>query len=111
METFSALWPEIPSSSSPALAALHDSSLGLQQHDAECWTLSMSDYPEVIAQLEDKEVKRQEHMYEMILTEKHHCLTLALMQHLFVGDMRRAGYARYARLLFPELSKLLEVSH
>jgi A-kinase anchor protein 13 len=90
-----------------AFAALYDPSLGLQDVDAECWALSMSS--DVVSQLEDKEVKRQEHMYELILTEKHHCLTLALMQHLFVGDMRKYGFARYARLLFPELNKLLEV--
>lgn len=91
-----------------AFSALYDPSLGLQDADAECWALSMS--PELVARLEDKEVKRQEHMYELILTEKHHCLTLALMQHLFVGDMKKYGFTRYARLLFPELNKLLEVS-
>lgn len=95
-------------SQSLAFAALFDPSLGLQDSDAECWALSMS--PEVVSRLEDKEVKRQEHMYELILTEKHHCLTLALMQHLFVGDMKKYGFARDARLLFPELNKLLEVS-
>ncbi|XP_021964277.1 A-kinase anchor protein 13 isoform X2 [Folsomia candida] len=94
-------------SQSLAFAALFDPSLGLQDSDAECWALSMS--PEVVSRLEDKEVKRQEHMYELILTEKHHCLTLALMQHLFVGDMKKYGFARDARLLFPELNKLLEV--
>ena len=47
--------------------------------------------------------------YELILTEKHHCLTLALMHHLFVGGMKNAGYRRQARLLFPGLSDLLQV--
>lgn len=94
-------------SHSLGLAALTDPSLGLQDLDAECWALSMSS--EVVSRLDDKEVKRQEHMYELIITEKHHCLTLALMQHLFVGGMKKAGFYRQTRLLFPDLNKLLEV--
>jgi hypothetical protein len=33
--------------------------------------------------LKDKEIKRQEHIYEFILTEKHHCLTLRVMQKVW----------------------------
>jgi len=42
--------------------ALGDPSLGLQESDVECWALSMP--PEVMSRLklDDKEVKRQEHM-------------------------------------------------
>jgi len=89
------------------LVALNDPSLRLQDPDAECWALSMSQ--DVVSRLDDKEVKRQEHIYELILTEKHHCLTLALMQHLFIGGMKKTGFRRYARLMFPELNRLLEV--
>lgn len=34
--------------------------------------------------LKDKEIKRQEHIYEFVLTEKHHCLTLRVMQKVSV---------------------------
>jgi hypothetical protein len=33
-----------------------------------------------VKRLKDKEIKRQEHIYEFVLTEKHHCLTLRVMQ-------------------------------
>ncbi|CAG7820418.1 unnamed protein product [Allacma fusca] len=87
--------------------ALSNPALGLQDPDVDCWAMLMG--KEVVAQLDEKEVKRQEHMYELILTEKHHCLTLALMHHLFVGGMKKAGYIRTARLLFPGLTELLQV--
>jgi A-kinase anchor protein 13 len=35
---------------------------------------------QVVKKLKEKEIKRQEHIYEFILTEKHHCLTLSVMQ-------------------------------
>lgn len=89
------------------LAALTDPSLGLQDADAECWALSMSS--DLVSSLDEKEVKRQEHIYELVLTEKHHCLTLALMHHLFIGDMKKHGFSRQARLLFPDLKELLQV--
>ena len=41
---------------------------------------------QITKKLKEKEIKRQEHIYEFILTEKHHCLTLRVMQkvrHMF----------------------------
>ena len=38
---------------------------------------------QVTKKLKDKEIKRQEHIYEFILTEKHHCLTLRVMQKVW----------------------------
>jgi hypothetical protein len=35
---------------------------------------------QVTKRLKEKEIKRQEHIYEFVLTEKHHCLTLRVMQ-------------------------------
>lgn len=35
---------------------------------------------QITKKLKEKEIKRQEHIYEFILTEKHHCLTLRVMQ-------------------------------
>jgi hypothetical protein len=37
----------------------------------------------VTKRLKEKEIKRQEHIYEFILTEKHHCLTLRVMQKVW----------------------------
>lgn len=38
---------------------------------------------QVVKKLKEKEIKRQEHIYEFILTEKHHCLTLSVMQKVW----------------------------
>lgn len=55
-----------------------DPLLGLSDDEPECWSPTVT--KEILRRLKDKEIKRQEHMYEFILTEKHHCLTLRVMQ-------------------------------
>lgn len=88
-------------------AALTDPTLGLLSEDAECWVLSMSQ--DVVSTMDIKEKKRQEYMYEIFKTEKTQCLYLALMHHLFIGDMKKNGFTRQSRLLFPDLKELLQV--
>ncbi|KAF9418299.1 hypothetical protein HW555_004832 [Spodoptera exigua] len=52
--------------------------LGLGACEPDTWAAGA---PKGLAkQLGDRETKRQEHIYELILTEKHHCLTIRLMQ-------------------------------
>jgi A-kinase anchor protein 13 len=41
---------------------------------------------QVTKRLKEKEIKRQEHIYEFILTEKHHCLTLRVMQKVWASQ-------------------------
>lgn len=36
--------------------------------------------PQLVESLTDKQVKKQEHIYELIITEKHHCRMLKVMQ-------------------------------
>lgn len=55
-----------------------DPSLGLHESEPDSWTPAVG--KEIAKKLKEKEVKRQEHIYEFILTEKHHCLTLLMMQ-------------------------------
>jgi hypothetical protein len=43
---------------------------------------------QVTKKLKEKEIKHQEHIYEFILTEKHHCLTLRVMQKVWRLDHR-----------------------
>jgi len=52
--------------------------LGLAEEESECWSPTVT--KDILRKLKDKEIKRQEHIYEFILTEKHHCLTLRVMQ-------------------------------
>lgn len=55
-----------------------DISLGLHEIEPDSWTPHVG--KEIARKLKEKEVKRQEHIYEFILTEKHHCMTLLVMQ-------------------------------
>lgn len=61
-----------------ALDLCADPSLGLYDNEPDSWTPYVG--KEIAKKLKEKEVKRQEHIYEFILTEKHHCLTLLVMQ-------------------------------
>lgn len=58
-----------------------DPSLGLHEDEPDSWTPAVG--KEIAKKLKEKEVKRQEHIYEFILTEKTHCLTLLMMQKVF----------------------------
>lgn len=55
-----------------------DPLLALCADEPDSWTPTTA--RELLKQLKDKQIKRQEHIYEFILTEKHHCLTLTVMQ-------------------------------
>lgn len=55
-----------------------DLSLRLHEPEPDSWTPNVG--KEIARKLKEKEVKRQEHIYEFILTEKHHCMTLLVMQ-------------------------------
>lgn len=50
--------------------------VAIDEHDS--WSPSVP--KEIVKSLKDKQVKRQEHIYEFIMTEKHHCQTLLVMQ-------------------------------
>lgn len=97
-------------SDSPLTAAdlCSDHSLGLHETEPDSWTPHVG--REIAKKLKEKEVKRQEHIYEFILTEKHHCMTLLVMQKVFVD-----GLAKYFQLganlerMFPRLSDLTEL--
>ncbi|XP_075216906.1 rho guanine nucleotide exchange factor 18 cysts [Lycorma delicatula] len=85
-----------------------DPFLGLQDEEPDSWTPTVS--KEITKKLKEKEIKRQEHIYEFILTEKHHCLTLRVMQKVFVE-----GLEKYFQLgpnvgrMFPRLSDLTDI--
>ncbi|KAK9746024.1 PH domain [Popillia japonica] len=85
-----------------------DFSLGLHESEPDSWTPHVG--KEIAKKLREKEIKRQEHIYEFILTEKHHCMTLLVMQKVFVE-----GLQKYFQLgpnlerMFPRLNNLIEM--
>ncbi|XP_034247169.1 rho guanine nucleotide exchange factor 18-like isoform X2 [Thrips palmi] len=81
---------------------------GLQAEEPDSWTPTVS--KEVTKKLKEKEIKRQEHMYEFILTEKHHCLTLRVMQKVFVeGLQKHFQLGPNLARMFPRLADLTEI--
>lgn len=50
-------------------------------------------------QVGELELKRQEVMHELIQTERHHCLTLALMRQVYLAGVRQLNELRSTRAL------------
>ncbi|XP_023704810.1 rho guanine nucleotide exchange factor 18 isoform X4 [Cryptotermes secundus] len=85
-----------------------DPSLGLQVEEPDSWTPTVG--KEVTKRLKEKEIKRQEHIYEFILTEKHHCLTLRVMQKVFVeGLQKHFQLGKDLERMFPRLADLTDI--
>ncbi|CAK1547783.1 unnamed protein product, partial [Leptosia nina] len=80
--------------------------LGLGAAEPETWAAGA---PKGLAKsIGERETKRQEHIYELILTEKHHCLTIRLMQKMFVEGMTRLAGISDSQVsrMFPRLDEL-----
>ena len=46
---------------------------------------------QILKGLTEKQIKRQEHVYEFVMTEKHHCVTLKVMQWVSKEPAGRSG--------------------
>ncbi|KAL0810985.1 hypothetical protein ABMA28_010277 [Loxostege sticticalis] len=80
--------------------------LGLGVSEPETWAAGA---PKGLAKsIGERETKRQEHIYELILTEKHHCLTIRLMQKMFMEGMLRFGGVSGSQVarMFPRVDEL-----
>ncbi|XP_055379547.1 rho guanine nucleotide exchange factor 18 isoform X2 [Condylostylus longicornis] len=85
-----------------------DPALGIALDEHDSWSPSVP--KEIVKSLKDKQqVKRQEHIYEFIMTEKHHCQTLLVMQKIFVESIQRHFSRLNIERLFPRLSELTEL--
>ncbi|KAL4713663.1 hypothetical protein ACJJTC_004194, partial [Scirpophaga incertulas] len=97
-------WPE--AYLTPDLLGEEAIALGLGAPEPDTWAAGA---PKGLAKsLGERETKRQEHIYELILTEKHHCLTIRLMQKMFVEGMSRVGGVSGAQVarMFPCVEEL-----
>lgn len=81
--------------------------LGVAIDEPDSWSPSVP--KEVVKSLKDKAVKRQEHIYEFIMTEKHHCQTLLVMQKVFVDSLQRHFSHLNLERMFPRLQELIEL--
>ncbi|XP_062553171.1 uncharacterized protein LOC134218258 isoform X2 [Armigeres subalbatus] len=79
--------------------------VAIDEHDS--WSPSVP--KEIVKSLKDKQVKRQEHIYEFIMTEKHHCQTLLVMQKVFVESLQKHFSHLNLKRMFPRLEDLTEL--
>lgn len=79
--------------------------VAIEEHDS--WSPSVP--KEVVKSLKDKQVKRQEHIYEFIMTEKHHCQTLLVMQKVFVDSLQRHFSHLNLERIFSRLPELTDL--
>ncbi|XP_074605534.1 rho guanine nucleotide exchange factor 18 cysts isoform X10 [Brevipalpus obovatus] len=85
-----------------------DNVLRLLEEEPESWTTNVD--KKILKRLKDKEIKRQEVIHELIITEKHHCLTLKIMQELYAQGMIKELHMTkdMVERIFPCLEDLLE---
>ncbi|XP_055632071.1 rho guanine nucleotide exchange factor 18 isoform X3 [Toxorhynchites rutilus septentrionalis] len=84
-----------------------DPILGVAIDEHDSWSPSVP--KEIVKSLKDKQVKRQEHIYEFIMTEKHHCQTLLVMQKVFVDSLQKHFSHLNLERMFPRLQDLSEL--
>ncbi|XP_035225272.1 A-kinase anchor protein 13-like isoform X2 [Stegodyphus dumicola] len=105
---------------SASMESLEDGSQGCSDVEDDAMLHLLDDEPEswhgtvdkkVLKKLKEKDVKRQEAIYELILTEKHHCLTLKVMQRVFAkGMMQELNVSKdMVQRIFPCLDDLLRI--
>ena len=101
---------ELPDSFPISLRNLEtDPFLRIQREEPETWAASV---PEGVASaLKPHEAKRQEHIYEFIITEKHHCQLLKVIQKVFCEGMTNYLDMKPELLdrLFPQLDTLISL--
>ncbi|XP_033334273.1 rho guanine nucleotide exchange factor 18 cysts isoform X3 [Megalopta genalis] len=89
-----------------------DPELGLGKEEPDSWSAAIGQ--NIALRLVDnceRKVKRQEHIYEFVLTEKHHCLVLLAMESIFAEGLRR--HFRFGQpdleRMFPRLRDLIDI--
>lgn len=89
-----------------------DPELGLGREEPDSWSAAIG--RNIALRLVgncEREVKRQEHIYEFVLTEKHHCLVLLAMDKIFVEGLRHHFQMTTTVIdrMFPRLRDLIEI--
>lgn len=75
-------WPGVAEITAEDVADLGplDPELGLLTQEPKSWTKAVD--KKIYEELSEKEVTRQEHIYEFIMSEKNHCIALIVIQNV-----------------------------
>ncbi|ELU18663.1 hypothetical protein CAPTEDRAFT_209220 [Capitella teleta] len=78
-------------------------------HEAEAWSVTVD--KKTLKKLSAKDIKRQDHIWELIQTERRHYRTLSIMQKKFAVGLRREVNLSQDMIsrIFPRLEELLEI--
>ena len=83
--------------------------LRIQDDEAETWQQTLKE--ETLRGLRPVDIKRQEHIYEVIITESNHCQVLKVIQKIFVEGMYK--YLNLSKevvdRIFPCIDKMIEI--
>ena len=85
------------------------SHLRIEEDEPETWTKTVS--TAIISKLSHEDIKRQENIYEIILTESNHCQVLMVIQKIFVEGMYKHLYLTKETMdqLFPQIDVLIDL--
>ncbi|OQR79611.1 hypothetical protein BIW11_05616, partial [Tropilaelaps mercedesae] len=86
---------------------LDDPGLRLLDDEPAQWSATVD--KKIVKKLKERDVKRQEAIYELILTEKHHCVTLKIMEKIYMDGMCNELQLQPEAVnrMFPRLAELL----
>ncbi|XP_050403931.2 rho guanine nucleotide exchange factor 28 isoform X3 [Patella vulgata] len=81
----------------------------LSVSDPEAWSVSVD--RKTVKKMGTKDIKRQDHIWELIITEKQYCRTLKIMQKVFShGLLNELHFApEVVERLFPKLDDLIDI--
>ncbi|XP_074651891.1 uncharacterized protein LOC141906481 isoform X3 [Tubulanus polymorphus] len=83
--------------------------LALNAPEPEAWSITVD--KKTLKKMQPKDIKRQDHLYELVLTERHHYRTLKIMQKIFARGMAREVQLSQDKIsrIFPKLEMLIEI--
>ncbi|XP_077988756.1 rho guanine nucleotide exchange factor 28-like isoform X2 [Glandiceps talaboti] len=87
-----------------------DPDLMLKGPEPESWSVTVD--KKTLKKMSNKDIKRQDVIFELIQTEKHHVRTLKIMQKIFVHGMQNELHMDQSIIdkMFPMLGEIIEIN-
>ncbi|XP_033124026.1 rho guanine nucleotide exchange factor 18-like [Anneissia japonica] len=110
------LYPSLSSAHSVSIESLedlnydYDEDIAMKGPEPESWSATMD--KKTLKKMNAKDIKRQDHIFELIQTEKHHLRTLKIMQKIFSYGMQHELHMERDLInkMFPSLNELVEIA-
>ncbi|XP_071965697.1 rho guanine nucleotide exchange factor 28-like isoform X2 [Antedon mediterranea] len=88
----------------------YDEDIAMKGPEPESWSATMD--KKSLKKMNTRDIKRQDHIFELIQTEKHHLRTLKIMQKIFSYGMQHEVHMEREAInkIFPSLNELVEIA-